>query len=94
MRPLISHYKEHIINLVLVGTETLPAPCRNTGVISKSPTIKAVKAKIKAEEANFDFAILDKVVAEANNVDIRESRSRLSKTWWKLKPSVALARTT
>ena len=41
-------------------------------MISKIPTIKAVKAKIEAEEANFDFAILDKVVAEANNVDIRE----------------------
>jgi thiamine biosynthesis protein ThiI len=41
------------------------------GVISKSPTVKAVKAKIEAEEENFDFSI-DKVVAEANNVDIRD----------------------
>lgn len=31
-----------------------------------------MKAKIEAEEANFDFTILDKVVAEANNVDIRD----------------------
>lgn len=74
LRPLISHDKEHIINLAReIGTEdfarTMPEYC---GVISKSPTIKAVKAKIEAEEANFDFAILDKVVAEANNVDIRE----------------------
>jgi thiamine biosynthesis protein ThiI len=42
------------------------------GVISKSPTVKAVKAKIEAEEQNFDFAILDQVVAEANNIDIRD----------------------
>ena len=42
------------------------------GVISKSPTIKAVKAKIEAEEENFDFSILDKVVEEANNIDIRD----------------------
>ena len=74
LRPLISHDKEHIINLAReIGTEdfarTMPEYC---GVISKSPTIKAVKAKIEAEEENFDFAILDKVVAEANNVDIRE----------------------
>lgn len=34
--------------------------------------MKAIKAKIEAEEENFDFSILDKVVEEANNVDIRE----------------------
>jgi thiamine biosynthesis protein ThiI len=34
--------------------------------------VKAVKAKMEAEEENFDFSILDKVVAEANNVDIRD----------------------
>ncbi|MGB9096473.1 tRNA uracil 4-sulfurtransferase ThiI [Erwinia sp.] len=73
LRPLISHDKEHIINLARhIGTEdfarTMPEYC---GVISKSPTVKAVKAKIEAEEQNFDFAILDQMVAEATNVDIR-----------------------
>jgi tRNA uracil 4-sulfurtransferase len=56
-----------------IGTKdfarTMPEYC---GVISKSPTVKAVKAKIEAEEQNFDFSILEKVVAEANNVDIRD----------------------
>ena len=56
-----------------IGTEdfarTMPEYC---GVISKSPTVKAVKSKIEAEEEKFDFSILDKVVEEANNVDIRE----------------------
>ncbi len=42
------------------------------GVISKSPTVRAVKAKIEAEEQNFDFSILERVVQEATNVDIRE----------------------
>ncbi|MFB2015251.1 tRNA 4-thiouridine(8) synthase ThiI, partial [Shigella flexneri] len=42
------------------------------GVISKSPTVKAVKAKIEAEEEHFDFSILDKVVEEASNIDIRD----------------------
>ena len=74
LRPLISHDKEHIINLAReIGTEdfarTMPEYC---GVISKSPTVKAVKARIEAEEAKFDFAILDKVVEDASNVDIRE----------------------
>ncbi|ERK07797.1 tRNA S(4)U 4-thiouridine synthase [Pantoea sp. AS-PWVM4] len=74
LRPLISHDKEHIIKLAReIGTEdfarTMPEYC---GVISKSPTVKAVKAKIEAEETNFDFAILDRVVQEASNVDIRE----------------------
>ncbi|MDK9366020.1 tRNA uracil 4-sulfurtransferase ThiI [Lelliottia wanjuensis] len=74
LRPLISHDKEHIIDLAReIGTEdfarTMPEYC---GVISKSPTVKAVKAKIEAEEQNFDFEILERVVAEATNVDIRE----------------------
>ncbi len=74
LRPLISYDKEHIINPARqIGTEdfarTMPEYC---GVISKSPTVKAIKAKIEAEEENFDFSILDKVVEEANNVDIRE----------------------
>ena len=74
LRPLISHDKEHIIDLAReIGTadfaRTMPEYC---GVISKSPTVKAVKAKIEAEEQNFDFAILDKVVQEASNIDIRE----------------------
>ena len=55
-----------------IGTEdfakTMPEYC---GVISKSPTVKAVKAKIEEEEAHFDFSILDRVVSEAKNVDIR-----------------------
>ncbi|MBS0848732.1 tRNA uracil 4-sulfurtransferase ThiI [Citrobacter sp. JGM124] len=74
LRPLISHDKEHIIDLAReIGTadfaRTMPEYC---GVISKSPTVKAVKAKIEAEEQNFDFSILERVIAEATNIDIRE----------------------
>ncbi len=73
LRPLISHDKEHIIKVAReIGTEdfakTMPEYC---GVISKNPTVKAVKTKIEEEEANFDFDILDRVVREAHNVDIR-----------------------
>ncbi|MCO6556645.1 MAG: tRNA 4-thiouridine(8) synthase ThiI [Gilliamella sp.] len=74
LRPLITHDKETIINIARqIGTEdiakTMPEFC---GVISKNPTVKAVKEKIEAEEMNFDFTILDKAVAEAENIDIRE----------------------
>lgn len=74
LRPLISHDKEHIIDLAReIGTadfaRTIPEYC---GVISKSPTVKAVKAKIEAEEQNFDFSILERVISEATNIDIRE----------------------
>lgn len=34
--------------------------------------MKAVKAKIEAEEQNFDFSILERVISEATNIDIRE----------------------
>ena len=74
LRPLITHDKETIINLARhIGTEdiakTMPEFC---GVISKNPTVKAIKAKIEAEEANFDFAILEKAISECQNIDIRE----------------------
>src|SRR5699024_1991320 len=73
LRPLISHDKEHIINVAReIGTEdfakTMPEYC---GVISKSPTVKAIKTRIEEEEGHFDFEILDRVVREARNVDIR-----------------------
>lgn len=74
LRPLISHDKEHIIKLARqIGTEdfakTMPEFC---GVISKSPTVKAVKTKIEEEEGKFDFAILDNVVENAKYMDIRD----------------------
>ncbi|MCG8155579.1 tRNA 4-thiouridine(8) synthase ThiI [Brenneria goodwinii] len=74
LRPLISHDKEHIIKQAReLGTEdfakTMPEYC---GVISKSPTVKAVKSKIEHEESLFDFSILDRVVSEARNIDIRD----------------------
>jgi len=73
LRPLITWDKPDIISEARrIGTlefaETMPEYC---GVISKKPTVKADLARIEAEEGNFDFAILDKVVAEARYLDIR-----------------------
>lgn len=74
LRPLINWDKEDIINLSReIGTEdfakTMPEYC---GVISKSPTVKAVKEKLEAEEAKFDFSVLEQVVYNARVMDIRE----------------------
>ena len=74
LRPLINWDKEDIINLARdIGTEdfakTMPEYC---GVISKKPTVKAVKATLEAEEAKFDFALLEQVVNDARVMDIRD----------------------
>ncbi|KZN45767.1 tRNA uracil 4-sulfurtransferase ThiI [Pseudoalteromonas luteoviolacea] len=74
LRPLIQHDKEEIIRIAReIGTcemaEAMPEYC---GVISKKPTVKAVLEKIEAEEANFDFDVLDTVVNNATIKDIRE----------------------
>ncbi|MDG1750437.1 MAG: tRNA 4-thiouridine(8) synthase ThiI [Thalassotalea sp.] len=74
LRPLAAYDKQDIIDIARqIGTEdfskTIPEYC---GVISKKPTVKAVLSKIEAEEENFDFSILDKVVEETRIFDIRD----------------------
>ena len=74
LRPLVAYDKQDIIDIAReIGTEdfakTIPEYC---GVISKSPTVKAVLSKIEAEEANFDFSVLDKVISETRVFDIRD----------------------
>jgi len=74
LRPLAAYDKQDIIDIARkIGTEdfskTIPEYC---GVISKKPTVKAVISKVEAEEDNFDFAILDKVVSETRVFDIRD----------------------
>ncbi|HAS6293461.1 TPA: tRNA 4-thiouridine(8) synthase ThiI [Vibrio vulnificus] len=73
LRPLINWDKDEIIKVARdIGTEdfakTMPEYC---GVISKKPTVKAVKEKLEAEEANFNFDILEQVVRNARQMDIR-----------------------
>ncbi|NBI13463.1 tRNA 4-thiouridine(8) synthase ThiI [[Haemophilus] felis] len=74
LRPLITHDKEQIIAMAKeIGTDdiakSMPEFC---GVISKNPTVKAVKAKIEQEEGNFDFAALESAVQNAQYLDIRQ----------------------
>ncbi|MBU2895775.1 tRNA uracil 4-sulfurtransferase ThiI [Vibrio hepatarius] len=74
LRPLINWDKEDIIDLARnIGTEdfakTMPEYC---GVISKKPTVKAIKAKLEAEEEKFDFDILNSVIRDARQMDIRD----------------------
>jgi thiamine biosynthesis protein ThiI len=74
LRPLVAYDKQDIIDIARkIGTEdfakTIPEYC---GVISKKPTVKAVLSKVEAEEANFDFSVLDKVIADTRIFDIRD----------------------
>ena len=74
LRPLINWDKEDIIDVARqIGTEdfakTMPEFC---GVISKSPTVKAVLEKLETEEAKFDYTVLERVVTEARVIDIRD----------------------
>ncbi|KGQ71172.1 tRNA 4-thiouridine(8) synthase ThiI [Chelonobacter oris] len=74
LRPLITHDKEQIIESAKqIGTDdiakSMPEFC---GVISKNPTVKAIKEKIEQEEANFDFAVLESAVGNAQYLDIRQ----------------------
>ncbi len=73
LRPLITTDKQEIIDESrAIGTlefaETMPEYC---GVITNKPTVKARLDKVLAEEAKFDFAILDRVIAETRWMDIR-----------------------
>ena len=74
LRPLITHDKEQIIAMAKhIGTDdiakSMPEFC---GVISKNPTVKAIKAKIEQEEGNFNFAVLESAVENAQYLDIRQ----------------------
>ncbi|WP_375751134.1 tRNA uracil 4-sulfurtransferase ThiI [Vibrio sp. HN007] len=74
LRPLINWDKEDIIDLARsIGTEdfakVMPEYC---GVISKKPTVKAVKEKLETEEAKFDYSVLEDVVYNARVMDIRD----------------------
>ncbi len=74
LRPLIAHDKEQIIALAKqIGTDdiakSMPEFC---GVISKNPTVKALRSKIESEEQQFDFAVLNQAVANAEILDIRQ----------------------
>ncbi|MDX3772813.1 tRNA uracil 4-sulfurtransferase ThiI [Chromatiaceae bacterium AAb-1] len=73
LRPLLSHDKQEIIDMARrIGTEDLaksmPEYC---GVISRKPTVNAVVREVEENEQRFDFSILDKVVYDADVLDIR-----------------------
>ncbi|MFQ1050617.1 tRNA uracil 4-sulfurtransferase ThiI [Avibacterium paragallinarum] len=81
LRPLITHDKEQIIAMAKeIGTEdiakSMPEFC---GVISKNPTVKAVREKILHEEAQFDFSILESAVQNAQYLDIRQIAEQTEK---------------
>ncbi|HDR1334865.1 TPA: tRNA 4-thiouridine(8) synthase ThiI [Pasteurella multocida] len=81
LRPLITHDKEQIIAMAKeIGTDdiakSMPEFC---GVISKNPTVKAIKEKIEQEERYFDFAVLESAVQNAQYLDIRQIAEQTEK---------------
>ncbi|MFT5787941.1 MAG: thiamine biosynthesis protein ThiI [Shewanella sp.] len=80
LRPLIAMDKQDIIDISRrIGTEdfakTIPEYC---GVISQKPTVKAVLAKIEAEEEKFSEDLLDRVIGDAVVMDIREIAAQMN----------------
>lgn len=74
LRPLIAMDKQDIINESRrIGTEdfakSMPEYC---GVISQKPTVKAVLAKVEAEEKKFSEDLIDQIIAQSVTIDIRE----------------------
>ncbi|WP_428636925.1 tRNA uracil 4-sulfurtransferase ThiI [Shewanella sp.] len=74
LRPLIVMDKQDIINISReIGTKdfakSIPEYC---GVISQKPTVKAVMGKILAEEEKFSEDLIERVVAAAEVIDIRD----------------------
>ncbi|RNL67173.1 tRNA uracil 4-sulfurtransferase ThiI [Zhongshania marina] len=74
LRPLITMDKLDIIKVAAqIGTEefaaNMPEYC---GVISVKPTTRAKPEKIAAQEANFDFAVLERAIAAADFINIDE----------------------
>lgn len=80
LRPLIHMDKAEIIDTSrIIGTHdfaaAMPEYC---GVISKKPTTRAVLSEIIEAESNFDMTLIDKVVSEADVIDIREIEKQAS----------------
>ncbi|BDY03951.1 tRNA uracil 4-sulfurtransferase ThiI [Ferrimonas sp. YFM] len=74
LRPLVTWDKQEIIDVAReIGTEefaaSMPEYC---GVISQKPTVKAVLSKIEEEEAKFSEDLVERVMAEAKMMDIRD----------------------
>ncbi|GAB2188451.1 tRNA 4-thiouridine(8) synthase ThiI [Sessilibacter sp. MAH1] len=74
LRPLITMDKGDIINIARqIGAEgfaaSMPEYC---GVISKRPTTRAHADKIKADEENFDFEVLERAINKAKVESIDE----------------------
>ncbi|GAB3004595.1 tRNA 4-thiouridine(8) synthase ThiI [Psychrosphaera aestuarii] len=74
LRPLIHIDKSEIIDTARkIGSHDLAAAMPEyCGVISKKPTTRAVLSEIESAEDNFDFSILDKAIAEASLMDVRD----------------------
>ncbi|MDO4450440.1 MAG: tRNA uracil 4-sulfurtransferase ThiI [Moraxella sp.] len=82
LRPLIAKDKADIIATAeRIGTadiaKSMPEFC---GVISKSPTVKAVEHKLIATESAFNFEVLQHAIDTATTIDIRDIKHQATDT--------------
>ncbi|WP_066801262.1 tRNA uracil 4-sulfurtransferase ThiI [Moraxella oblonga] len=82
LRPLITKDKADIIATAeRIGTadiaKSMPEFC---GVISKSPTVKAVEHKLIATESKFNFEVLKHAIDTAITIDIRDIKHQSTDT--------------
>lgn len=80
LRPLITKDKANIIATAeKIGTADIAKSILEfCGVISKSPTIKAVGHKLIATESEFDFNVLQNAIDTAMTIDIRTIKDQAS----------------
>jgi len=74
LRPLATFNKPEIINIATqIGTryfaENMPEYC---GVISKNPIVHGSYKRMEKESKRFEYSVLDKAVADAVSLDIRD----------------------
>ena len=93
LRPLIVSDKQDIIDQAReIGTvefaETMPEYC---GVISNKPTVKARYDEVLANEANFNFDILEEVINNSKVMDIRDIANEASEQVQEVETTSALS---
>ncbi|MBJ7537849.1 tRNA uracil 4-sulfurtransferase ThiI [Marinomonas transparens] len=83
IRPLITTNKQEIVDKAIeIGTApfaaSMPEFC---GVISVKPTTRAKMHRVEKQEANFDFAVLEKAIADVKVVSIQNVMDDVDKQY-------------
>jgi thiamine biosynthesis protein ThiI len=83
LRPLITMNKQEIIDKAIeIGTALFAAGMPEfCGVISVKPTIRAKMHRVKKQESNFDFDVLEQAIANAQTISIQNVMDDVAKQY-------------